>query len=173
MTKFIKKKWHEQFFIETDYKVPTDFWTPYFNGKWEDSNKLYSEYVDEATGGKEMNKFYVQEIHNLDRKLLRLIKTIWTEFGIRPKEFRCNFFRVLVGGELPIHVDNKSKCSFVIPVTENTGELYFKEGQTGDSILYDSMVVLNTKKPHGVRSPSTERIVFHMGVHDVGFENLS
>lgn len=173
MTKHIKKKWHKDFFIETDYKVPVDFWSDYFNGKWEDSNKLYSEYVDEATGGKEMNKFYVQEIHNFDRKLLRFIKSIWNNFNFRPKEFRCNFFRVLEGGELPKHVDNKSKCSFVIPITENTGELYFDDGKDKDSILYDSMVVLNTKKPHGVRSPSKERIVFHMGVHDVGFEKLS
>ena len=63
-------------------------------------------------------------------------------------------------------------CSFVIPITENTGELYFDDGTEGDSILYDSMVVLNTKKPHGVRSPSKERIVFHMGIHDVEFEKL-
>ena len=53
MTKHIKKNWHKSFFIETDYKVPTDFWTDYFNGKWEDSNQLYSEYVDEATGGRQ------------------------------------------------------------------------------------------------------------------------
>ena len=87
----MRKTWHKNFFIETDYKVPTDFWNNYFNGKWEDSNQLYSEYVDEATGGKEMNKFFVQEIHKFDRKLLRLIKNIWNEFGFRPKEFRCNF----------------------------------------------------------------------------------
>jgi len=152
--------------------VPTDFWTPYYNGKWEDSNKLYSEYVDEATGGKEMNKFYVQEIHNFDRKLLRLIKSIWNEFEIRPKEFRCNFFRVKEGGELPLHSDVKSKCSFVIPITENTGELYFDDGKESASILYESMVVLNTKKPHGVKSPTKERIVFHMGIHDIEFEKL-
>jgi|TARA_B110000285_G_C15139519_1_gene629780 hypothetical protein len=166
------KIWHSNFFIETDFKVDPNFWDSYFNNKWEDSNKLYSEYVDEATGGKEMNKFFVQEIHDYDIKLLRLIKLIWNEFGIRPKEFRCNFFKVLEGGELPVHVDNKSTCSFVIPITENTGELYFDNGINNDSILYDSMVVLNTKQPHGVRTPSKERIVFHMGVHDVGFDKL-
>ena len=47
------------------------------------------------------------------------------------------------------------------------------DGKESASILYDSMVVLNTKKPHGVRSPSKERIVFHMGVHDVDFVHLS
>ncbi len=173
MIKHIQKKWNKDFYIETDYKVPVDFWNSYFNGKWEDSNQLYSEYVTDATGGENMNKFYVQEIKEFDRKLLRLIKSIWNEFKIRPRDFRCNFFRVLEGGELPLHSDVKSKCSFVIPVTENTGELYVNDGKESASILYDSMVVLNTKKPHGVRSPSKERIVFHMGVHDVDFVHLS
>lgn len=173
MTKHIKKKPNKAFYIETDYKVPIDFWTDYFDGDWQDSNQLYSEYLTDATGGKNMNKFYVQEIKTFDRKLLRLIKNIWNEFKIRPKDFRCNFFKVLEGGELPLHSDVKSKCSFVIPITENTGELYFDDGEESVSILYDSMVVLNTKKPHGVRPPSKERIVFHMGIHDVDFKELS
>ncbi len=168
----MNKTWHKNFFIETDYKVEPEFFNDYFNDEWEDSNQLYSEYVSDATGGKNMNKFYVQEIKNFDRKLLRFIKSIWNQFGIRPKEFRCNFFKVLEGGELPLHADVKSKCSFVVPITENTGALYFDDGNDSDSILYDSMVVLNTKKPHGVKSPSKTRIVFHMGVHDVGFEKL-
>lgn len=173
MTKHIKKKPNKAFYIETDYKVPIDFWTDYFDGDWQDSNQLYSEYLTDATGGKNMNKFYVQKIKTFDRKLLRLIKNIWNEFKIRPKDFRCNFFKVLEGGELPLHSDVKSKCSFVIPITENTGELYFDDGEESVSILYDSMVVLNTKKPHGVRPPSKERIVFHMGIHDVDFKELS
>ena len=166
------KTWHNDSFIETDYKVDPEFWTSYFTGEWQDSNKLYSEYVSDATGGKEMNKFFVQEIHNFDRPLLKLIKTIWNEFGIRPKEFRCNFFRVLEGGELPVNVDVKSECSVLIPVTENTGELYVESGAHRDSIVYDSLTVLNTKKPHGVQSPTKERIVFHMGIHDTKFGDL-
>jgi hypothetical protein len=164
---------HFDLFIETNFKVEKEFWTPYFNNKWSDSNDLYSEYVNTATSGKPMNKFFVQEIHSFDRPLLRLISTIWKEFNIRPTEFRCNFFKVLPGGELPIHVDQKSKASFVIPITENTGELYFDDGVNSDSIVYSSMVVLNTKKPHGVRSPLTERIVFHMGIHDILFEEFN
>ena len=56
----------------------------------------------------------------------------------------------------------------------NGQELKIKvdNGINNDSILYDSMVVLNTKQPHGVRTPSKERIVFHMGIHDIGFEDL-
>jgi len=159
-------------FITTDFKLSSDFWNPYFTGEWTDSNKLYSEYVSDATGGKEMNKFFVQEIHNFDRPLLKLIKQLWNEFDIRPREFRCNFFRVLEGGNLPVHVDVKSECSFLIPVTENTGELYVEDNNNVDAIVYDSLTVLNTKKPHGVKPPSKERIVFHMGIHDTPFGDL-
>lgn len=169
---YMNKIWHKDFFIETDYKVNKHFFDSYFNDKWQDSNKLYSEYISNATGGKDMNKFFVQEIVDYDIKLLRFIKNIWNEFKIRPKDFRCNFFKVLKGGELPLHSDVKSKCSFVIPITENTGELYFDDGRNSESILYDSMIVLNTKKPHGVRPPKKDRIVFHMGIHDVEFSRL-
>jgi hypothetical protein len=165
------KTWRRDCFITTDFKVEPEFWDNYKTGQWQDSNKLYSEYVSDATGGKEMNKFFVQEIHNFDRPLLKLIKKIWNEFGIRPKEFRCNFFRVLEGGELPVHVDVKSECSVLIPVTENTGELYVDDGEY-ESVVYDTMTVLNTKKPHGVKSPTKERIVFHMGIHDTPFSEL-
>lgn len=163
---------HYDFFIETDFKVDPEFWTPYFNEKWEDSNALYSNYLDNATGGKPMNKFFVQEILDFDRNLFRMIKTIWNHLGVRPNEFRCNFFRVLEGGELPKHVDQKSKSSIVIPITKNTGALYFEDDNNYDSIIYDSMVILNTLKPHGVKSPLTDRIVFHMGLHDIYFETI-
>jgi hypothetical protein len=159
-------------FITTDFTVNPTFWQTYMTSEWTDSNKLYSEYVSDATGGKEMNKFFVQEIHNFDRPLLKLIKSLWNEFGIRPRDFRCNFFRVLEGGNLPIHVDVKSECSFLIPVTKNTGALYVEEG-TKESIVYDTLTVLNTKLPHGVEAPSQERIVFHMGIHDTKFEELN
>ena len=165
------KTWRKDYFIETDYKLDPSFWDSYFTGEWQDSNQLYSEYVSDITGGKDMNKFFVQEIHNFDRPLLKLIKKIWNEFGIRPKEFRCNFFRVLEGGEIPVHVDVKSECSVLIPVTENTGELYVDDGEY-ESVVYDTMTVLNTKKPHGVKSPTKERIVFHMGIHDTPFSEL-
>ena len=159
-------------FITTDFTVNPTFWQTYMTSEWTDSNKLYSEYVSDATGGKEMNKFFVQEIHNFDRPLLKLIKNLWNEFGIRPRDFRCNFFRVLEGGNLPIHVDVKSECSFLIPVTKNTGALYVEEG-TKESIVYDTLTVLNTKLPHGVEAPSQERIVFHMGIHDIKFGELN
>lgn len=168
----MKKTWCKNYFIETDYKVDPTFWTPYITDKWEDSNQLYKEYVKKVTSGKTMNKFFVQEITTFDTPLLRLIKTLWNHFAIRPRNFRCNFFRVLPGGELPIHIDALSQCSMVIPITENTGELYFKDDNNELSILYNTLTVLNTKKPHGVKQPSKERIVFHMGIHDIAFDCL-
>jgi len=166
------KTWRKDYFIETDFKVEPSFWDKYFNNKWEDSNQLYSEYVSDITGGKEMNKFFVQQIKDFDRPLLKLIKKIWNEFGIRPKDFRCNFFKVLEGGELPAHIDAASQCSVLIPVTENTGELYVEDDNGRESIVYDTMTVLNTRKSHGVKGPTKTRIVFHMGIHDVPFECL-
>ena len=115
------------------------------------------------------NKFFVQEIKNFDRPLLREIKKIWNHIGIRPREWRCNFFRVLPGGELPLHVDVLSKCSVVIPMTEMTGNLYFDDGT---EVLYQNMTVINTKVAHGVKAPTKERIVFHMGIHDTPFEEI-
>ena len=168
----MNKEWRRDSFITTDFKVDPVFWNNYMTGEWQDSNELYSEYVSDATGGKQMNKFFVQEIHNFDRTLLRLIKQIWNVFKIRPKELRCNFFRVLEGGELPVHVDVKSHCSILIPVTENTGALYVEDDEDRDSIVYNSMTALNTKKPHGVLPPTKERIVFHMGIHDIPFGEL-
>lgn len=169
----IKKELVKDYFIKTDYRVDSTFWKPYMTGEWQDSNKLYSEYVSDATGGKEMNKFFVQEIHNFDRPLLKLIKQLWNEFDIRPRDFRCNFFRVLEGGSLPVHVDVKSECSFLIPITKNTGELYVEDNNDRESLVYDTLTVLNTKKPHGVESPTQERIVFHMGIHDTPFGDLN
>ena len=71
-----------------------------------------------------------------------------------------------------IPICGKSECSFLIPVTKNTGALYVEEG-TKESIVYDTLTVLNTKLPHGVEAPSQERIVFHMGIHDTKFEELN
>ena len=167
------KTWRKDCFIETDYKVDPSFWDNYFTNEWQDSNELYSEYVSDITGGKDMNKFFVQEIKNFDRPLLKLIKKLWNEFGSRPRDFRCNFFKVLEGGELPAHIDAASKCSFLIPVTENTGELYVEDNGEVESVVYDTLTVLNTTKSHGVKGPTKTRIVFHMGIHDVGFEQLS
>ena len=151
-------------YIETDYPVDTDLLRSYMHDKWEDSNELYKEYMSW-----ENNKFFVQEIKNFDRPLLREIKKIWNHLGVRPREWRCNFFRVLPGGELPLHTDVLSKCSVVIPMTEMTGELYFADGT---EVLYKNMTVINTKVAHGVKSPTKERIVFHMGIHDIPFGEI-
>ena len=151
-------------YIETNYPVNELLLKSYMNDQWEDSNDLYKEYMSW-----ENNKFFVQEIKSFDRPLLREIKKIWNYLGIRPQEWRCNFFRVLPGGELPLHTDVLSKCSVVIPMTEMTGELYFADGT---EVLYNNMTVIKTKVAHGVKAPTKARIVFHMGIHDVPFGDI-
>ena len=152
-------------FIETDYKTDANFFRSYIKPDlWEDSNELYKEYMSW-----ENNKFFVQVIKQFDRPLLREIKKIWNYMGIRPREWRCNFFRVLPGGNLPLHKDTMSKISVVIPLTKMTGNLYFDDGT---EVLYHNMTVINTQVPHGVRPPTEERIVFHMGIHDTYFEEV-
>ena len=133
-------------YIETKYPADASFFKSYMKDQWEDSNELYKEYMSW-----ENNKFFVQEIKDFDRPLLREIKNIWNHLGIRPREWRCNFFRVLPGGELPLHTDVLSKCSVVIPMTEMTGELYFEDGT---EVLYNNMTVINTKVAHGVKAPA-------------------
>jgi hypothetical protein len=54
-------------------------------------------------------------------------------------------------------------------MTEMTGELYFEDGT---AVLYKNMTIINTKVAHGVKAPTTERIVFHMGIHDTPFEEI-
>jgi len=152
-------------YIETDYKTDPVFFRSYIkDDEWEDSNELYKEYMSW-----ENNKFFVQVIKEFDRPLLREIKKIWNYMGIRPKEWRCNFFRVMPGGNLPLHKDTMSKISVVIPLTEMTGELYFEDST---EVLYHNMTVINTQVRHGVRPPTKERMVFHMGIHDTYFEEV-
>ena len=151
-------------YIETNYKPKINL-KSYINDHWEDSNRLYAEYMSW-----ENNKFFVQEIHNFDIPLLREIKNIWNMLGIRPFDWRCNFFKVLPGGEIPLHIDVKSQCSIVIPITENTGALYFEDGT---EVLYNGLTVINTKIKHGVKSPIKERIVFHMGIHDIPYGDIN
>ena len=61
---------------------------------------------------------------------------------------------------------------FVIPITENTGELYLMMAKKL-IVYYTNQFVLNTKKPQCVKSPTKERIVFHMGIHDIDFEKIN
>lgn len=155
---------NNKFYVNTDYNFNVDFFKKYIRNEWVDSNHIYKEYMTWKN-----NLFFVQEIKEFDISLLREIKKIWNYLNIRPTNWRCNFFKVLPGGEIPLHIDTLSKFSIVAPITENTGELYFKNGP---SILYTNMIVINTKVLHGVKSPKYERIVFHMGVHDIDFSDI-
>ena len=59
-------------YIETDMKHDKEFFKKYINGKWEDSNKLYKEYMSW-----ENRKFFVQgNKRSLIEPLLRKMKEI-------------------------------------------------------------------------------------------------
>ena len=60
-------------YIETNYNTDKSFFKKYITGNWKDSNDLYKEYMSW-----ENNKFFVQEIKDFDRPLLREIKKYGT-----------------------------------------------------------------------------------------------
>lgn len=170
--KKINKKYYPPFLITTDFELSRENFKSLLNKKgWVDSNILYKEYLDKATGGKAMKYFFVKPI-TLNMKILRIINIIFKNFNISPKEFRCDFFKVLPGGELPFHIDQTSKISFCVPLTENTSETIFKDNDVRCHIKYKNLVVLNNLIKHFVGSPTKERILFRIGVHDISFEEL-
>ena len=75
-------------YIETDMKHDKEFFKKYINGKWEDSNKLYKEYMSW-----ENRKFFVQEINEFDRPLLRKIKEMKAGDLVKLHEFTSIGFR--------------------------------------------------------------------------------
>lgn len=169
----MKKTFYRPFIITTDFTVEPDFFDVYLDkGEWIDANILYKDYVSTATGGKPMKLFFVQEIKEFDIPLLRLINSIFKDFDIKPKEFRCDFFKVLPSGELPMHIDQKAKISFCLPIGKNTGYTVFEEGDVTLKIKYQSLIALNNLISHGVTSPKEERLLFRIGVHDTFFEEL-
>lgn len=169
----MKKTFYKPFVITTDFTVESNFFDVYLSkGNWIDANILYEEYVSTATGGKPMKLFFVQEIKEFDRPLLRLINSMFNGFNIKPKEFRCDFFKVLPGGELPMHIDQKAKISFCLPIIKNTGYTIFEEEDVTLKIKYQNLIVLNNLVSHGVTSPEEERLLFRIGVHDTFFGEL-
>lgn len=169
----ISKKFFPPFIICTDLKADLkDFSQDYNDLDWLDSNDLYKNYIVTVTFGKKMKKFFVKELKKMSQSSLRLVATIFKSFNISPTEFRCDFFKVLPGGFLPYHIDQKSKISFCLPITKNTGYTHFKNESVEMKIQYQSMIVLNNKELHKVSSPTSERVLFRIGVHDVSFEDL-
>ena len=172
--KKINKKYYPPFLIHTDFGLNIDDFKNLLNETgWVDSNILYKDYLDKATGtAKPWKYFFIKPINTFNMQMLRIINIIFKNFNISPKEFRCDFFKILPGGSLPFHIDQTSKISFCVPLTKNTCETFFEDGEVKCHVRYKKMVVLNNLIKHAVGSPTKKRILFRIGVHDISFEEL-
>ncbi len=169
----IKKSIYSPFLIKTDYTINKEYFTEILKDPvWHDSNELYAKYVKLATGGKRMRLFFVKPLRNLNFPVLRAVNRLFKEFNIRPREFRCDLFKVLPGGMLPLHIDQKSKISFCMPLSVNTGHTFFEQDDIQLKVNYQTMIILNNQVSHGVSSPLQERLIFRIGIHDISFEQL-
>jgi hypothetical protein len=169
----ITGKLYSPFVIETDVKGDIDFFKPYMNQmEWTDSNILYGSKIPEITGNKPMVKHFVQHISEYDRKLTKYVVTLFRELGIKTKDFRADFFLVKEGGYMPPHIDGMSKIALLLPLSLNTGPLVCETENTRFEILYQNLTILNTQVCHSVESPTEDRLLFRIGVHDVLFEDI-
>lgn len=165
----------EPFLIETDVSGEYDFFQPYLEQtEWTDINTLYakhSEYQDTMHDKKPVYH-YIKHIENYDIKLKKFVMKLFKDFGVKSKDFRADFFLTKPGGFLPMHVDGMSKIAFLLPLTTNTGPLVCEDDNNRHELTYQTLTVLNTQKSHGVLSPTEDRLLFRIAVHDVMFEDL-
>lgn len=169
----VTSKLYDPFVIETDYVGDPEFFQPYKDQMpWTTSKDLYGERITEITGGKWMDGHYIQHIDKYDMKLKRFVADIFKTFGVKTKDFRADFFLVKPGGVMHEHVDSESKVAFLLPLSPNTGPLVLRDGNARFMIAYQTLTILNTQVPHAVESPTEDRLLFRIGVHDVRFEEL-
>jgi len=169
----MKKILHNNFFIETDYLPDIKILHEEITDVWEDANIAWGEYISNATNGGNMSKFFIQEINApYSDKIASIITHIFSEFSITSNDYKCTFFKILPNGDMPLHVDQKSTCSFLIPITNNTGALCVQNEIDYEEIIYNKMIALNTLIQHGVKPPSEDRIIFHIGLRDINFIDL-
>ena len=74
---------------------------------------------------------------------------------------------------MPMHIDGMSKVALLLPLTINTGPLVCETENTSFEICYQTLTILNTQISHGVKSPTTDRLLFRIALHDTLFEDLS
>ncbi len=170
----VEKEVIPPYIIKTNFKINHNYFNNSFcfDEGWENSNFLYRDYISKATQGKSMKKFYVKPVKKMDVKSLKLLISLFKIFSIKPKNFRCDFFKVLPGGSLPYHIDQKSKISLCLPLTINTSFTCFKRDNDDLRIKYDSLILLNNLVMHKVTSPTLKRMIFRVGVHDITFEEV-
>lgn len=158
-------------YVLTDIVGDQNFFKPYMDQmEWTDINTLYNdydEYQETMTEEKPALQF-IKHISEYDMPLKKFVLRIFKEFGIKTNDFRCDFFLTKPGGCLPPHVDHMSKISLLLPLTENTGVLTVGDAE----IIYQNMLILNTQILHGVQSPTQDRLLFRIAVHDFSFNDL-
>lgn len=166
---------HDPFVIETDVKGDLEFFKPYLDKvEWTDTNQLYSKHEEynQAMYGRKMVHHYIQHISDYDLKLKKFIIKLFKDFGVTSKDWRADFFLTKPGGSMPAHIDIKSNVAFLLPLSNNTGPLVCSNEENEVTLTYQNMVVLNTKQLHRVDSPSEDRLLFRVALHDVLFEDL-
>ena len=69
---------------------------------------------------------------------------------------------------IPEHIDNGTKCSINIILTENAAPI------TINGIDYEyHMILLNTQIPHSVKNNNVERIMLKISIFNETFDNLA
>jgi len=170
----MKATLYSPFVIETDIRGCKEDFDEYLNkGEWVDTNILYKDYEKYNTTmhGRNMVYHYVKHIDEYDFKLKKYIIKLFKELGIVTNDWRADFFLTKPGGSMPMHIDGMSKFAILIPLTLNTGPLVCETKNTRFSITYQNLTILNTQVLHGVESPTSDRLLFRLAIHDQLFEN--
>lgn len=115
---------------------------------------------------------FIKHIDTYDLKLKKFVLSVFHRFGIQSRDFRCDFFLVKPGGFMPPHIDSQSQVAILLPLTPNTGALVCEARGGTVELVYQNLVVLNTQVRHQVNSPTSDRLLFRIGVHDVPFETI-
>ena len=160
-------------YILTDVVPDVDFFSKYLNQmEWENMNELYSghsEYAD-AMAGQMAVEQYVKHISNYDMPLKKFLIKTFKRWGIKTRDFRCDFFLTKPDGYFPPHVDHMTKIAMLFPLVENTGVL---KVDSSPDIVYNKMLILNAQAEHQVCPPKKDRLLFRIAIHDFPFENLN
>jgi len=157
--------------IETDISGDINFFQKYIDaGKWVDINEAWGNYDEYAKSlpGRKPKLHYINHITDYDIPLKKYLIKLFRRYNIKSTDFRCDFFLTKPGGYLPAHVDNMTRIAILLPLKENTGALVVE----GKEYYYQNMTLLNTLVEHGVLSPTQDRLLFRVAIHDMDFKDL-
>lgn len=163
-----------QFGILTDVNLGMEFFREYFDRlEWTVTNFNVDSFEGESenTDVQYLIKHIPPEMHDI--KLRKFLLGQFKKYGIKTKDFRCDFFMVKAGDDMPPHVDVDSEIAFLMPLNENTGTLGIKDRSGEVRIIYNNMFILNTKKVHWVEPVKEDRLVFRVAIRDFSYMDLN